>query len=98
MNYKMQIKINFSCRDSILAAPLALDLALFIDMAKRADMRGVQEWLSFYCKSQQTAKGLPAQNDVFKQLEKLENTLRFLKGEDLITHLGLDYYENELFA
>lgn len=98
MGYKMQIKINFSCRDSILAAPLALDLALFIDMAKRAGMRGVQEWLSFYCKSPQTAQGLPAQNDVFKQLEKLENTLRYLTGEDLITHLGLDYYEKELFV
>jgi len=98
MGYKMQIKINFSCRDSILAAPLALDLALFIDMAKRAGMQGVQEWLSFYCKSPQTAQGLPAQNDVFKQLEKLENTLRYLTGEDLITHLGLDYYEDELFV
>jgi myo-inositol-1-phosphate synthase len=94
LGYKMQIKINFSCRDSILAAPLALDLALFIDLASRAGMKGVQEWLSFYCKSPQTAKGLPAQNDVFKQLEKLENTLRYLKGEDLITHLGLDYYDN----
>lgn len=93
MGYKMQIKINFSCRDSILAAPLALDLALFIDLAKRAGMKGVQEWLSFYCKSPQTAQGLHAQNDVFKQLEKLENTLRYMMGEDLITHLGLDYYE-----
>lgn len=98
MGYKMQIKINFSCRDSILAAPLALDLALFMDLAKRANMSGVQEWLSFYTKSPQTAEGLPAQNDVFKQLEKLENTLRFLQGEDLITHLGLDYYEDTLFA
>lgn len=98
MGYKMQIKINFSCRDSILAAPLALDLALFMDLAKRANMSGVQEWLSFYTKSPQTAEGLPAQNDVFKQLEKLENTLRFLQGEDLITHLGLDYYEDNLFA
>jgi myo-inositol-1-phosphate synthase len=93
MGYKMQIKVNFSCRDSILAAPLALDLALFLDMAGRAGMKGVQEWLSFYCKTPQTAQGLPPQNDVFKQLEKLENTLRYLQGEDLITHLGLDYYE-----
>jgi myo-inositol-1-phosphate synthase len=93
LGYKMQIKINFSCRDSILAAPLALDIALFLDLAKRAGMKGIQEWLSFYFKSPQTAKGLTPQNDVFKQLEKLENTLRYLKGEDLITHLGLDYYQ-----
>jgi myo-inositol-1-phosphate synthase len=93
LGYKMQIKINFSCRDSILAAPLALDLAIFLDLAKRANMSGVQEWLSFYCKTPQTAKGLPPQNDVFKQLEKLENTLRYLMDENLITHLGLDYYE-----
>jgi len=93
LGYKMQIKINFSCRDSILAAPLALDLALFIDLANRAGMKGIQEWLSFYCKTPQTADGLPPQNDVFKQLEKLENTLRYLMGEDLITHLGLDYYQ-----
>jgi myo-inositol-1-phosphate synthase len=92
LGYKMQIKINFSCRDSILAAPLALDIALFLDLAKRAGMKGIQEWLSFYFKTPQTAKGLPPQNDVFKQLEKLENTLRYLMGEDLITHLGLDYY------
>lgn len=96
LGYKMQIKINFSCRDSILAAPMALDLALFLDLAKRAGMRGIQEWLSFYCKSPQTAKGLPPQNDLFKQLMKLENTLRYIQGEDLITHLGLDYYEKEL--
>lgn len=93
LGYKMQIKINFSCRDSILAAPLALDIALFLDLAKRAGMKGIQEWLSFYFKTPQTAKGLPPQNDLFKQLEKLENTLRYLKGEDLITHLGLDYYQ-----
>lgn len=92
LGYKMQIKINFSCRDSILAAPLALDIALFLDLAKRSGLKGIQEWLSFYFKSPQTAKGLPPQNDVFKQLEKLENTLRYLMGEDLITHLGLDYY------
>jgi myo-inositol-1-phosphate synthase len=94
LGYKMQIKINFSCRDSILAAPLALDIALFLDLAKRAGMKGIQEWLSFYFKSPQTAKGLQPQNDVFKQLEKLENTLRYLMGEDLITHLGLDYYQD----
>jgi myo-inositol-1-phosphate synthase len=94
LGYKMQIKINFSCRDSILAAPLALDIVLLLDLAKRAGMKGIQEWLSFYFKSPQTAKGLSPQNDVFKQLEKLENTLRYLKGEDLITHLGLDYYQD----
>jgi myo-inositol-1-phosphate synthase len=93
LGYKMQIKINFLCRDSILAAPIALDLALFSDFAKRAGLSGVQEWLSFYLKSPQTAPGLPAENDIFKQLIKLENTLRHLMGEDLITHLGLDYYE-----
>jgi myo-inositol-1-phosphate synthase len=93
LGYKMQIKINFLCRDSILAAPIALDLALFCDLAKRSGMSGVQEWLSFYLKSPQTAPGLHAENDIFKQLIKLENTLRHLMGEDLITHLGLDYYE-----
>jgi myo-inositol-1-phosphate synthase len=93
LGYKMQIKINFLCRDSILAAPIALDLALFCDLAKRAGMSGVQEWLSFYLKSPQTAPGLHAENDIFKQLIKLENTLRYMMGEDLITHLGLDYYE-----
>ena len=93
LGYKMQIKINFLCRDSILAAPIALDLALFIDLAKRANMSGVQEWLSFYLKSPQTAPGLPAENDIFKQLMKLQNTLRHMMGEDLITHLGLDYYQ-----
>ena len=93
LGYKMQIKINFLCRDSILAAPIALDLALFIDLAKRANMSGIQEWLSFYLNSPQTAPGLPAENDIFKQLMKLQNTLRHLMGEDLITHLGLDYYQ-----
>jgi myo-inositol-1-phosphate synthase len=93
MGYPMQIKINFLCRDSILAAPIVLDLALFIDLAKRASMEGVQEWLSFYFKSPQTAPGLRAEHDIFKQLIKLENTLRYMMGEDLITHLGLDYYE-----
>ena len=93
LGYKMQIKINFSCRDSILASPMALDLALFLDLASRAGMKGVQEWLSFYCKTPQTAKGLPPQNDVFKQLEKLENTLRYMQSRDLITHHGIVYYE-----
>ncbi len=90
LGYKMQIKINFLCRDSILAAPVALDLALFIDLAQRA---GIQEWLSFYLKSPQTAPGLPPEHDIFKQLMKLQNTLRHIMGEDLITHLGLDYYQ-----
>lgn len=94
LGYKMQIKINFLCRDSILAAPIALDLAIFSDLAKRAGMSGIQEWLSFYLKSPQTAPGLHAENDIFKQLIKLENTLRYIMGEDLITHLGLDYYDD----
>ncbi len=93
LGYKMQIKINFLCRDSILAAPIVLDLVMFLDLAKRAGMSGIQEWLSFYLKSPQAAKGLKPEHDVFKQLIKLENTLRYLQGEDLITHLGLDYYE-----
>ncbi|MBW8683627.1 inositol-3-phosphate synthase [Chitinophaga rhizophila] len=96
MGYKMQIKINFLCRDSILAAPIVLDLALFIDFAKRAGMSGIQEWLSFYLKSPQTAPGLRPEHDIFKQLIKLQNTLRYLMGEDLITHLGLDYYDGIL--
>jgi myo-inositol-1-phosphate synthase len=93
LQYPMQIKINFLCRDSILAAPVALDLALFSDLAKRAGMSGIQEWLSFYFKSPQTAAGLRPEHDIFKQLIKLQNTLRHLMGEDLITHLGLDYYQ-----
>ena len=93
MGYQMQIKINFLCRDSILAAPIVLDLALFLDLAHRSAMSGIQEWLSFYFKSPQTTPGLPPQHDIFKQLMKLENTLRHIKGEDLITHLGLDYYQ-----
>ncbi|RZL41830.1 MAG: inositol-3-phosphate synthase, partial [Pedobacter sp.] len=93
MGYKMQIKINFLCRDSILAAPIVLDLALFSDLAKRAGMSGIQEWLSFYLKSPQTKEGLRPENDIFKQLEKLHNTLRYFMGEELITHLGLDYYD-----
>lgn len=93
LGYKMQIKIDFMCRDSILAAPLVLDLALFMDLAQRAKMKGVQEWLSFYFKAPQTAPGLYPEHDIFIQLMKLKNTLRHLKGEDLITHLGLEYYD-----
>jgi myo-inositol-1-phosphate synthase len=93
LGYQMQIKINFLCRDSILAAPIVLDLALFMDLAKRSGMSGIQEWLSFYFKSPQTAEGLNPEHDIFKQLMKLQNTLRHLMGEDLITHLGLDYYQ-----
>ena len=93
LGYPMQIKIDFLCRDSILAAPLCLDLALFLDLAQRAGMKGVQEWLSFYFKSPQTAPGLYPEHDIFIQLMKLKNTLRHLRGEDLITHLGLEYYD-----
>ncbi|MBK8387876.1 MAG: inositol-3-phosphate synthase [Saprospiraceae bacterium] len=91
LNYPMQIKINFLCRDSILAAPVALDLALFLDLAKRSGMSGIQEWLSFYLKSPQAPKGLHPIHDIFKQLNKLENTLRYMSGEELITYLGQDY-------
>lgn len=94
LGYKMQIKVNFLCRDSILAAPIVLDLALFMDLAKRAQMSGIQEWLSFYFKSPQTAADLRPEHDIFKQLIKLQNTLRHLMDEDLITHLGLDYYQD----
>lgn len=94
LGYSMQIKINFLCRDSILAAPLVLDLALFGDLAKRAGMSGIQEWLSFYFKSPQTLPGLRPEHDIFKQLIKMQNTLRHMMGEDLITHLGLDYNED----
>ena len=93
LGYQMQIKVNFLCRDSILAAPVVLDLALFLDLAQRSGMKGVQEWLSFYWKSPQTAPGLYPEHDVFIQLMKLKNTLRHLRGEDLITHLGLEYYD-----
>jgi myo-inositol-1-phosphate synthase len=93
LNYPMQIKVDFLCRDSILAAPLVLDLALFSDLAKRAGMRGVQEWLSFYFKSPQTAPGLYPEHDVFIQSMKLKNTLRWMMGEELITHLGNEYYD-----
>jgi myo-inositol-1-phosphate synthase len=93
LGYPMQIKINFLCKDSILAAPIVLDLALFLDLAKRAGMTGTQEWLSFYFKSPQHAPELRPEHDIFKQLIKLQNTLRHIMGEDLITHLGLDYYQ-----
>ena len=93
LGYPMQIKIDFLCRDSILAAPLVLDLALFLDLAQRAGMRGIQEWLSFYFKSPQTAPGLYPEHDLFIQLKKLKNTLRHIMGEELITHLGLEYYD-----
>ena len=93
LGYPMQIKVDFLCRDSILAAPIVLDLALFMDLAKRAGMSGIQEWLSFYFKSPQTAPGLYPEHDIFIQHMKLKNTLRWMKGEEQITHLGLDYYE-----
>ena len=93
LGYPMQIKINFLCRDSILAAPIVLDLALFLDLAKRAEMAGIMEWLSFYFKSPQAGEGLRPEHDLQRQLIKLENTLRYMQGENLITHLGLDYYE-----
>ena len=93
LGYPMQLKINFLCRDSILAAPIVLDLALFLDLAKRANMHGIQEWLSFYFKSPVHAPGLYAEHDLFIQLMKLKNTLRYLKGEELITHLGREYYD-----
>jgi len=93
MGYPMQIKINFLCRDSILAAPIVLDLALFLDLAQRSKMKGIQEWLSFYLKSPMAAPGLSPEHDLFIQLMKLKNTLRWLKGEELITHLGIEYYD-----
>ena len=93
LGYPMQIKVNFLCRDSILAAPLALDLALFMDLAQRAGMSGIQEWLSFYFKSPMAAKSVYPEHDIFIQLMKLKNTLRWMAGEDLITHLGLEYYD-----
>jgi myo-inositol-1-phosphate synthase len=93
LGYPMQVKIDFLCRDSILAAPLVLDLALFLDLARRAGMHGIQEWLSFYFKSPMTLPELYPEHDLFIQLMKLKNTLRYLKGEEQITHLGLDYYE-----
>jgi myo-inositol-1-phosphate synthase len=95
LGYPMQIKIDFLCRDSILAAPIVLDLALFMDLAQRAGMTGIQEWLSFYFKSPMAAPGLPPEHDLFIQQTKLKNTLRWLMGEDQITHLGVEYYEYE---
>jgi myo-inositol-1-phosphate synthase len=93
LGYPMQIKIDFLCRDSILAAPLVLDLALFLDLAQRAGMKGIQEWLSFYFKSPMTLPTLYPEHDLFIQLMKLKNTLRYMMGEEQITHLGLDYYQ-----
>ena len=93
LGYPMQIKVNFLCRDSILAAPPVLDRVLLGDLAQRAGWKGVQEWLSFYFKSPQTAPELYPENDIFIQMMKLKNTLRFLMGEDLITHLGQEYYD-----
>jgi myo-inositol-1-phosphate synthase len=92
MGYPMQIKVNFLCRDSILAAPIVLDLALFMDYAQREGMKGIQEWLSFYFKSPMAAPGLQPEHDLFIQQTKLKNTLRHLRGEEQITHLGLEYY------
>jgi myo-inositol-1-phosphate synthase len=93
LGYPMQIKVNFLCRDSILAAPIVLDLALFMDFAQRAGMSGIQEWLSFYWKSPMTPEGLYPEHDLFIQLMKLKNTLRYTKGDGLITHLGAEYYD-----
>ncbi|NQV15626.1 inositol-3-phosphate synthase [bacterium] len=94
MGYKMQIKIDFLCRDSILAAPIVLDLVLFADLALRHNMRGIQEWLSFYFKSPMVAPELYPEHDIFIQLTKLKNTLRWMMGEELITHLGQEYYDS----
>ncbi len=93
LGYPMQFKVDFLCRDSILAAPIVLDLALFFDLAQRAKMSGIQEWLSFYFKSPQTAAGLYPEHDLFIQQTKLKNTLRWMMGEEQITHLGIEYYE-----
>ncbi len=93
LGYPMQIKVDFLCRDSILAAPIVLDLVLFLDLAQRAGMRGIQEWLSFYFKSPMCAPQLYPEHDLFIQLMKLKNTLRYMRGEEMITHLGLEYYD-----
>jgi myo-inositol-1-phosphate synthase len=93
LGYPMQIKVDFLCRDSILAAPIVLDLVLFLDLAQRSGMHGIQEWLSFYFKSPMTAPQLYPEHDLFIQLMKLKNTLRWMQGEDLITHLGQEYYD-----
>jgi len=95
LGYPMQIKIDFLCRDSILAAPLVLDLVLFMDFAKRAGQKGIQEWLSFYFKSPQHAPELYPEHDLFIQQTKLKNTLRYMMGEEQITHLGIEYYQEE---
>jgi myo-inositol-1-phosphate synthase len=95
LGYKMQMKVDFLCRDSILAAPLCLDLALFLDLAQRSGLGGIQEWLSFYFKSPQVNPGLYAEHDLFIQQTKLKNTLRWLMGEEQITHLGVEYYADE---
>ena len=93
LDYPMQLKVNFLCRDSILAAPIVLDVALFLDLAQRAGMSGIQEWLSFYFKSPIHSREVYPEHDLFIQLMKLKNTLRHLRGEELITHLGLEYYD-----
>ena len=98
LGYPMQIKVDFLCRDSILAAPLVLDLALFFDLAQRANFKGVQEWLSFYFKSPMAPQGLYPEHDLFIQLTKLKNTLRYLMGEDQITHLGEYVLEHDRSA
>ena len=90
---QMQIEVNFLCRDSILAAPLALDIVLFLDLAQRAGMRGIQECLSFHFKAPRHAPEVYPEHDIFVQLMKLKITLRWMRGEDLITHLGLEYYD-----
>jgi myo-inositol-1-phosphate synthase len=93
LGYPMQIKVNFLCRDSILAAPVVLDLALLLDLAQRAGFQGTQEWLSFYFKSPMSAPGLYPEHDLFIQLMKLKNTLRWMMGEEVISHLGTEYYD-----
>ena len=94
LGYPMQIKVDFLCRDSILAAPIVLDLVLFLDLAKKSKMSGIQEWLSFYFKSPMSTPELNPEHDLFVQLAKLKNTLRHIMGEDLITHLGQDYFKD----
>lgn len=96
LGYPMQIKVDFLCRDSILAAPIVLDLALFLDLSRRAGRKGIQEWLSFYWKSPMVAEGLYAEHDLFIQQTKLKNNLRHMMGEGLITHLGTEYYEDDV--
>jgi len=95
MNMPMQIKINFLCRDSILAAPVMLDILLFLDFAQRAGLKGIQEWMSFFFKSPMHRPDLKPENDLFIQHIKLKNTLRLLMHEEIIDHSGLDYYEDK---